>query len=89
MFSEDCAVDDRDQVLQQALALSPEDRVFVISALEQSLPAQDAGSVNATGELLQQVQSRSAAFRESKSHSKGAAQLIAEQRRRQADEAGN
>jgi putative addiction module component (TIGR02574 family) len=75
----------REQVLQQALSLPPEDRAFVAAALEESLmePGQGASSE----ELLSELQRRSSAYRAGTSIAKPAEDVLAEQRQRQAGEA--
>ncbi len=53
---------DREQVLQQALSLSPEDRAYVVGALEDSLAGVDPLGLNGDGILLAELQRRSAAY---------------------------
>jgi hypothetical protein len=85
----------REEVLQQALALPPEDRAFVAAALEQSLPdgamstdAVDAESADALGgpEFLAELRRRSAAFRAGRRTARPAAEVLGDLRRRQAGE---
>ena len=56
----------RDEVLEQALSLSPDDRAFVAAALEQSLPHQHAAPVDSSEELLRELDRRSADLRSGK-----------------------
>ncbi len=72
----------REDILQQALALPPEDRAFVAAALEESLSAAECGT-----ELLAELDRRSAAFHSGKSTARTAADVLHDQRQRQAGEA--
>ncbi len=76
----------RDQVLQQALSLSPEDRAFVAAALEESLTGVE-GLTESSAALLEELQRRSAAYRAGATCSRPAAEVLSNQRHRQADEA--
>jgi hypothetical protein len=87
----------REEVLQQALALPPEDRAFVAAALEQSLPAADrelpadavdAGSADALAgaDLLTELQRRSATYRAGQTTARSADDVLSDLRRRQAGE---
>lgn len=75
----------REQVLQQALSLPPEDRAFVAAALEESLSAADAeaGAV----QLLAELRRRSTAYRAGTTPARTASEVLADQRQSQADEA--
>jgi hypothetical protein len=73
----------REQVLQQALSLPPEDRAYVAAALEESLSATEPSSA----ELLTELQRRSSAYRAGATSATPATDVLAEQRRRQAGEA--
>lgn len=74
----------REQILQDALALSPEDRAFVAAALEESL-AEDVEGISAE-QLLNELQRRSASYRAGTTRARSASDVLAEQRRRQAGE---
>jgi len=78
----------REEVLQQALSLPPADRAFVVAALEESLSAAesllpadalDAASPDAVsgGELLAELQRRSAAYKNGEMTARPAAEVIA------------
>jgi hypothetical protein len=77
----------REQVLQQALSLPPEDRAYVVAALEESLsltePRQDASSAALPTELVR----RSSAYRAGRTSARSATDVLADQRQRQAGEA--
>jgi putative addiction module component (TIGR02574 family) len=76
----------REQILQHALSLSPEDRAYVAQALAESLAtAEDRDRCAA--ELLAELQRRSTAYRTGTTTSRSAAEVLSDQRRRQADEA--
>jgi putative addiction module component (TIGR02574 family) len=84
---------DRETVLEQALNLSPEDRAFIIGALESSLDSGlshevDADSAHAlSGDaLLDELRRRSAAFRSGQASALPADEVLADLRRRQAGE---
>jgi hypothetical protein len=77
----------REQVLQQALSLSPEDRAYVAAALEESLPAAEPGRDESNAALLTELQRRSSAYRSGTTSARPAADVLAEQRGRQAGEA--
>ncbi len=81
----------REQVLQQALALSPADRAFVVAALAQSLSVNgpplpsdvvEAASPDAIsgGELLAELLRRSAAYKNGEMTARLAKDAIAELR---------
>ena len=87
----------REQVLTDALALPPEDRAFLAAALERSLEAANPDelpdAVSATGptavageEFLLELQRRSAAYRTGAKTSRPVADVLEDQRRRQAGE---
>jgi putative addiction module component (TIGR02574 family) len=73
-----------DFVLQQALALSPDDRAYVMNALEQSLAAPQEGDTGS--ELLTELQRRSAAYRNGGTTARPAQDVLADLRERQARE---
>jgi putative addiction module component (TIGR02574 family) len=73
---------DRDAILQQALALSPDDRAFVATVLEQSLS--ESGDAIGGEALLAELQRRSAAYRAGTTTARPAANVLADLRRRQA-----
>jgi hypothetical protein len=81
----------REEILQQALALPLADRAFVAAALEESLSAAAAplpvDAVDATGpdaesagELLAELQRRSAAYKNGAMAARPAAEVIADLR---------
>jgi Putative addiction module component len=53
---------DREEILQQALALPPEDRAYVAVALESSLGANGENQIVSGTEMLTELQRRSAAY---------------------------
>jgi putative addiction module component (TIGR02574 family) len=78
---------ERDQILEQALALPIADRVFLVSALAESLPSSEIDDdlpredVLSGAEFLAELQRRSAAYRAGTTTSRPAAEVIAELRR--------
>jgi putative addiction module component (TIGR02574 family) len=72
---------DREMILQQALALPPDDRVYVATALEQSLSGD--GDPMSNEEFLAELQRRSAAYRAGTTTARPAAEVLADLRRRQ------
>lgn len=76
----------REQILEQALSLPPEDRAFVAAALEESLST-TASQKGSPAELLAELKRRSAADRAGRTSSRPATEVLADQRRRQAGEA--
>lgn len=77
----------REHVLQQALALPPEDRAYVAAALEESLAAVEPGEASSGAELLAELHRRSSAFRTGATSARLARDVLADQRQRQAGEA--
>lgn len=83
---------ERDQILEQALALPTADREFLVSALALSLPSAEfeddtPGENMLSGdEFLAELQRRSAAYRDGTTTSRPAAEVIAELRQIQARE---
>ena len=88
----------REQVLNEALALPPEDRAFLAAALERSLepvtPGDLPDAVSAADpaavageEFLLELQRRSAAYRTGETSSRSVVDVLEEQRRKQAGEA--
>ncbi len=75
---------DKETILQQALALPPDDRAYVATALKQSLSA-DANAASSEA-LLDELKRRSAAFRDGTTTARPAAIVLADLRRRQASE---
>ena len=73
---------DREVVLQQALALPPDDRAYLATALEQSLAGE--GDPMSSREFLAELQRRSAAYRAGTTTARPAAQVLADLRQRQA-----
>jgi hypothetical protein len=73
----------REQVLRQALSLTPEDRAYVAAALEESLPvATPSQSDSATAtELLRESRRRSAEFRNGTTGARLASEVLEELRR--------
>jgi hypothetical protein len=78
----------RERIVQQALALSPEDRAFVVAAIEESLSTLNASGDDSKLDLLTELKRRSSAYRAGKTTAPSAFDVIAEQRKRQAGEAG-
>lgn len=87
----------REEIVQQALGLPPEDRAFVAAVLTHSLaadsavplPDSDAAAGGATpsgGELLSELQRRSEALRAGLTTTRSAADVLADLLRRQAAE---
>jgi hypothetical protein len=87
----------REEIMQQALGLPPEDRAFVAAALAQSLAADSqeslpdsadpAGRATATGgEFLRELQRRSEALHAGLTTTRPAADVLADLLRRQAAE---
>jgi putative addiction module component (TIGR02574 family) len=83
----------RDEILQQILALPPEDRAFVVAAIEQSLGPSppdavrgDSSDALAGADLLSELQRRSSAYREGRTTARSADEVLTDLRRRQADE---
>jgi putative addiction module component (TIGR02574 family) len=73
---------DREAILQQALALPPDDRAYVATALEHSLAGN--GDPMSSQEFLAELQRRSAAYRAGTTTAKPAAEVLADLRRRHA-----
>jgi putative addiction module component (TIGR02574 family) len=69
---------DRELILQQALALPPDDRAYVATALEQSLAGDGDRLLNE--ELLAELQRRSAAYRAGKTTARPASEVLADLR---------
>ncbi len=85
----------REEIVQQALGLPPEDRAFVAAVLEHSLtpdagdqPSPDSRAVLAGSELLEELKRRSAAVRTGATTTRTAADVLADLLRRQAAENG-
>ncbi len=87
----------REEIMQQALALPPDDRAFVAAVLAQSLAADSQESLaesadpgcRATvsgGEFLKELQCRSEALRAGRTTARPAADVLADLLRRQAAE---
>lgn len=73
----------REQVLQQALSLTPEDRAYVVAALiESSLTTANTDVGEASASLLLELQRRSAAYRTGAIVARTASEVLADQRRR-------
>jgi len=72
----------REEILQQALALSPEDRAVIAAALEDSL-AESARSDSASTDFLRELQQRSAAFQAGQTTARPGADVIADLKARQ------
>ncbi|HEX4072683.1 MAG TPA: addiction module protein [Planctomycetaceae bacterium] len=75
---------DRDAILQQALALPPDDWAFVATALEHSLAGD--GDPMSSEEFLAELQRRSAAYRGGTTMARPAAEVLADLRRRHVGE---
>jgi hypothetical protein len=87
----------RDEILQQALALPPEDRAVVAVALARSLASPgekvlpddieaDSSAARTGVEFLSELQRRSAAFRNGQSLARSASEVLAELRQLPAGE---
>ena len=74
----------REVILQQALALPPEDRAYVATALEDSL--EEGLSAK---EFLIELQRRSAAYRAGATSARPAGEVLADLRRRKKGEAAH
>lgn len=77
---------ERDVILQQALALTPEDRIVVIAALEKSLDAEER---EISDELLKELDRRMAEYELGTAVVYSASEVIAELRQRQSDRKGS
>jgi putative addiction module component (TIGR02574 family) len=75
---------DREVILEQALALPPDDRAFVATPLEQSLAGD--GDPLSSDEFLAELQRRSAAYRAGTTTARPAVQVLADLRRRETAE---
>jgi putative addiction module component (TIGR02574 family) len=80
----------REEILQQALALSPGDREYVVTALEESLAANDAelpdvalAARTSSAEFLAELRRRSAAHRAGSTTSRPADEVLADLTNRQ------
>ena len=89
---------EREEIVQQALGLPPEDRAFVAAVLEHSLTADPTDlapesdspggrAMVAGSDLLEELQRRSAALRAGVTTARSAADVLADLLRRQAAEA--
>jgi len=76
-----CQMSDREAILQQALALPPDDRAYLATALEDSLAAGTDSISNE--ELLTELSRRSAAYRAGETTARPAAEVLADLRKRQ------
>jgi putative addiction module component (TIGR02574 family) len=72
---------DREVILQQALALPPDDRAYLATALEDSLAADTDPTSNE--ELLAELSRRSAAYRAGETTARPAAEVLADLRNHQ------
>ena len=90
----------RQDILQQALGLPPEDREFVVAVLEHSLAVgateyppdaigADSPAAVVGDDFLKELQRRSAAFRSGHTAARPATEVLNDLRRRQADEASS
>lgn len=79
---EDSLMPQREEILEQAMSLPPEDRAFLAIALEDSLPTQAANTA-----FLAELQRRSAAYRNGTISSRPAVEVLADLRQRQATRA--
>jgi putative addiction module component (TIGR02574 family) len=75
---------DRELILQQALALPPDDRAYVATVLEQSLAGDEDRLSNE--EFLAELERRSVAYRAGTTTARSATQVLAELRDRQSGE---
>lgn len=69
----------REDILQQALALTPEDRAYVVTALEDSLEEEGSSSEA----FLLELRRRSAAYRAGATTARQGDEVLADLRRRQ------
>jgi putative addiction module component (TIGR02574 family) len=67
----------REQIIEQAMALSAEDRAFVADALEQSLPDSGFADSALAGVWAEEIERRIAAWEAGKLTTKSAADTIA------------
>jgi putative addiction module component (TIGR02574 family) len=72
---------DREVILQQALALLPDDRAYLATALEDSLAADTNPTSNE--DLLAELSRRSAAYRAGETTARPAAEVLSDLRKRQ------
>jgi hypothetical protein len=84
----------REQILQQALALPTADQAFLAQSLEDHLIAHSAAEIDeveglAGDELQKELRRRSAACRSGNTSARSAAEVMADLRKRQADEKVN
>ncbi len=74
----------REEILQQALALPLPDRAFVIAVLQDSLPTNASGPESSDAisgdEFLTELKRRSAAYRDGTMTARSATEIIAELR---------
>lgn len=77
-------MDQREDILQQALALPLSDRAFVIAALQESLPTDAAGRGSSDAisgdDFLAELRRRSEAYRNGTMAARPAAEILAELR---------
>jgi hypothetical protein len=85
----------REEIVQQALGLPPEDRALVAAILQHSLtpdsgdsPASGVGEISAAGDFLGELQRRSAAWRAGATTARSAADVVADLLRRQSAQSG-
>lgn len=73
----------REEITQQALALSPEDRAYVMFELERSFTEEPDRPTSAAGhaEILAELKRRLAAYRSGETKSRSAADVIADLRK--------
>jgi putative addiction module component (TIGR02574 family) len=73
----------REEITQQALALSPEDRAYIVFELERSFAEEPDRPASAAGhaEFLAELKRRSAAYRSGETKSRPAADVIADLRK--------
>lgn len=77
----------RDEILQQALALPPDERAFLADALQESLPSCACHPQPSQGsDLTNELRRRSSGYRNGHARSCDAAEVLVDLRRRQIEE---
>lgn len=77
----------RDEILQQALTLSHEDRAFLAEALQESLPSCACHPNPSSGsDLTNELRRRSFAYRQGRTEARDVSVVLSELRQRQKDD---
>ena len=77
----------RDEILQQALALPPEDRAYLAEALEESLPGCHCHPASSSEtSLVKELRHRSVGYRNGQTTARDVTEVLADLRQRQDDE---